>query len=383
MSVLNRLREHGAQSRAKIASALGLTRATVSSIVADLISASIVHETEYLAGEAGRPGLLMSLNANYGCILAVDLDLDRVAVVLANVGQEILWRESVPLSVGASSAEGLSAVSELIERALEVGKTRNLNCFGICVACAGMVDRQLGQLAYGPTSHWEHVSLKELWESRYGVPVYVENEAHAAAAWAHHYGPRPGARNLVYLSIGVGSAAGVFVDGVLLRGKQGFAGQVGHTFFADNGIRCSCGKNGCWVTEIGAMAVRRKLAEAGVVMPEESQPHGDWIESIYARVKKGDAAIEKVLESVGAQIGSGAARLVHTFNPSILIVGGRLGKLMSLFEPAIQEALLEQTLPIMAESLQIVVSDSGEDHLMGAFATVFDVLMRNPNLQDR
>jgi predicted NBD/HSP70 family sugar kinase len=383
VSVLNRLREHGAQSRAKIASALGLTRATVSSIVADLISASIVHETEYLAGEAGRPGLLMSLNANYGCILAVDLDLDRVAVVLANVGQEILWRESVPLSVGASSAEGLSAVSELIERALEVGKTRNLNCFGICVACAGMVDRQLGQLAYGPTSHWEHVSLKELWESRYGVPVYVENEAHAAAAWAHHYGPRPGARNLVYLSIGVGSAAGVFVDGVLLRGKQGFAGQVGHTFFADNGIRCSCGKNGCWVTEIGAMAVRRKLAEAGVVMPEESQPHGDWIESIYARVKKGDAAIEKVLESVGAQIGSGAARLVHTFNPSILIVGGRLGKLMSLFEPAIQEALLEQTLPIMAESLQIVVSDSGEDHLMGAFATVFDVLMRNPNLQDR
>jgi predicted NBD/HSP70 family sugar kinase len=159
--------------------------------------------------------------------------------------------------------------------------------------------------------------------------------------------------------------------------------DMNYTFFADNGIRCSCGKNGCWVTEIGAMAVRRKLAEAGVVMPEESQPHGDWIESIYARVKKGDAAIEKVLESVGAQIGSGAARLVHTFNPSILIVGGRLGKLMSLFEPAIQEALLEQTLPIMAESLQIVVSDSGEDHLMGAFATVFDVLMRNPNLQDR
>ncbi|TVP76299.1 MAG: ROK family transcriptional regulator [Puniceicoccaceae bacterium] len=382
VSVLNQLRSNGAQSRAKIASALGLTRATVSNIVAELIAASIVHETEYVTGEAGRPGLLVRLNANYGCMLAVDLDLDRTTVVLANVGQEILWRESRPLSVGAPAQEGLRVVSELIERALEVGQAKHLNCFGICVACAGMVDRLLGQLAYGPTSHWEHVSLRDEWESRFGVPVYVENEAHAGATWGHHYGPRPGVQDLVYLSLGVGLAAGVFVDGVLLRGQQGFAGQVGHTFFADNYVRCSCGKHGCWVTEIGAIAVRRKLVEAGVAIPEDAGANGDWVEWVYERANKGDAAIMNVLQSVGVQLGSGAARLVQTFNPSVLIVGGRLGKLMSLVEPTIQEALFEQTLPIMAKSLQVVVSDSSDNHLMGGLATVFDVLMRNPKLRD-
>jgi len=381
VSVLNQLRMHGEQSRANIASRLGLTRATVSSIVADFIKVSLIHETEYVVGVAGRPGLLLNLNANFGCMVAVDLDLDRATVVLANVEQEILWRDSMPLAVGASPEDALGCASAMIERALDVGKTGKLKCFGICVACAGMVDRELGQLAYGPTSHWKHIPVKEVWESRYGVPVYVENEAHAGATWWHHFGVRPGARNLVYLSLGVGLAAGVFVDGVLLRGKQGFAGQVGHTFFADNETRCHCGKDGCWVTEIGAIAVRRKLEEAGVHTSAGTEPDEDWIDFVYARAKDRDPLVINVLEAVGAQLGSGAARLVQTFNPSILIFGGRMGKLMSLVEPTIRNTILEQTLPIMTESLQVVVSDSGEDPLNGALATVFDALMRNPALQ--
>jgi len=380
VSVLNQLRQNGAQSRAKIASSLGLTRATISSIVAVFIKASLAHETEYIVGGAGRPGLLVSLNANYGSMLAVDLDLDQATVVLANVGQEILWRQSVPLSVGGSSEEGLALVSTLIERALEAGEVRNLKCLGMCVAFAGMVDRELGQLAYGPTSRWEHVPLKKTWEARYGVPVYVENEAHAGAIWGHHLGPRPGARNMVYLSLGVGLAAGVYVDGVLLRGKQGFAGQVGHTFFAENQVLCSCGKYGCWVTEIGAIAVKRKLIEAGVVISEKVESEEGWLDWVHAQARGGDATILKVLEAVAVQLGAGMAPLVQTFNPSILIVGGRIGKLMSLVEPFIREAMLAQTLPIMAKSLQIVVSDSSEDQLKGALMTVFDTLMRNPNL---
>jgi len=378
VSVLNQLRVNGVQSRANIASKLGLTRATVSNIVAELIEGSLVHETEYDTKGAGRPGLLLNFNANFGCMLAVDLDLDLVSVVLANLGKDVIYRESIPLSVSASSEESLAIVSQLIDRALKVGKARNLDCFGICVACAGMVDWKLGQLAYGPTSHWENVRLKTLWESRFDVPVYVENEAHAGAIWAHHFGPRPGAKNLIYLSIGVGLAAGIFVDGVLLRGEQGFAGQVGHTFFAENQLRCSCGKFGCWVTEIGALAVRSKLVTEGVEMPKEMESSRDWVDGIYAQAKSGDERILNVLESVALQVGLGVSPLVQTVNPSVLIIGGRLGKLMSLVESSISEAVQRQTLSIMAESLQIVVSDSGEDHLEGALATVVDALMLNP-----
>lgn len=380
VSVLNQLRTHGALSRAQIAGRLGLTRATVSNIATDLLEASLISETEYDEGGAGRPGLLLNLNPDCGSMIAVDIDLDRISVVLANVGQEIQWRSDMPLKAGAPADASLAQAAELIGEALQLSESKGLSCFGICVAWAGLVNREDGQLEYGPTFGWEHVPLKADWESRFGVPVYVENEAHAGAQGVHHLGPYAGTRNLIYLSLGVGLAAGVFVDGVLLRGKQGFAGQVGHTHFAENGIACSCGKSGCWVTEIGASALRRKLEAAGVAIPESKTAGVAWLDHVEAHARAGDAVVLSVLQELAQQLGRGSARLVQTFNPSIILIG-RMATLMGLVEPSIREALEAETLSYMAEPLRLVVSDSSEDHLQGCLATVFDSIMKNPAIR--
>lgn len=380
VSVLNQLRIHGSLSRAQIAARLGLTRATVSNIATDLLQASLISETEYDAGGAGRPGLLLNLNPDCGSMIAVGVDLDRISVVLANVGQAVLWRAELPIVAGAPADVSLDGAADLVEQALELSAEKGLRCFGLCVAWAGLVNRADGQLAYGPTFGWEHVPLKASWESRFGVPVYVENEAHAGALGVYHLGPYAGTRNLIYLSLGVGLAAGVFVDGVLLRGNEGFAGQVGHSYFADNGVECSCGKRGCWVTEIGVSAVRRKLEAAGVELVSDIESGVDWLDLVLRRAREGDAVVLDVLDEVGRQLGRGASRLVETFNPSILLIGGRLGPLMKLVEPVILEAMNVETLPYMAEPLGLVVSGSLDDHLQGCLATVFDAIMNNPSL---
>ena len=168
------------------------------------------------------------------------------------------------------------------------------------------------------------------------------------------------------------------VDGVLLRGKQGYAGQVGHTPFLDNGITCSCGKRGCWVTEIGVAAIRRKLTAAGVDLPGELAAGVDWLELVCEKACAGDAGVIAVLEGVARQIGSGLSRLVETFNPRVVIVGGRLGKLMQCVEPVIEEALLADALPYMAKDVELKVSGAGDDHTMGCLATVFDAILQNP-----
>jgi len=378
VSVLNQLRVNGPLSRANIASVLGLTRATVSNIVSDLIEASMVTETEYDAGRTGRPGLLLNLNPNCGSLMALDIDIDRVSVLMTNFGQEVLSREEVEIAPNCAANETLAVAAGLVERALEQSALSQLKCFGLCVAWAGLVDREDGQLAYGPTTGWEHVPLKCTWEQRFGMPVYVENEAHAGAIGAHHFGERQGVRNMIYLSLGVGLAAGVFVDGVLIRGKLGFAGQVGHTAFVDNGVNCSCGKKGCWVTEIGASAVLRKLAGAGVEISAYGASSVDWIESAIQKVQAGDSTVLAVLSDVGEQIGLGLARLVQTFNPSTVIVGGRLSELMRYVEPSIRAAILSDTLPYMTDPLDLIVGTSGDDSLRGGIATVFDAIMKNP-----
>jgi predicted NBD/HSP70 family sugar kinase len=380
ISVLQQLRLGGPQSRATIALQLGITRATVSNIAQDLIESALVEETEYVQGAAGRPGLLLALNPNAGCMIAVELDLDRISFVLANFGQEVLQRHDLPLSAGASSDYSLNLAADEIERFLGEGAKLGLRCLGICVAWAGLVDRAVGDLAHGPISGWEHVPLKLGWEARFGVPVYVENEAHVGAIGAQHFGSTRGVENLIYVSLGVGLAAGVFVNGILMRGHQGYAGQIGHTFFADNGVTCRCGRQGCWVTEIGAEAVLGKLKRAGFDRGPERDGPRDWLEDVQEQAQAGNPAVLGVLGEVARQLGQGLAGLVQIFNPSVVIVGGRLGVLMQWVKPVIHEELRRKTLPYIAEGVDVIVNSSDRDHMMGCLATVFDAVMQNPEI---
>lgn len=380
VSVLNQLRIKGPLSRANIALELGLTRATVSNIIADLIAASMVNETEYDTGRAGRPGLLLNLNPACGVMIAVDIDIDSISLLLTDFGQTILSREQIPFDRDSSAEAALAIAVQMVEKAILLGNSKGLSCLGLCVAWAGLVDRKEEQLAYGPTTGWQHIPLKSTWEARFGVPVYVENEAHAGAIGVHHFGDRSGVRDLIYLSLGAGLAAGVFVDGVLLRGQLGFAGQVGHNAFTDNGVACSCGQRGCWVTEIGAAAVLRKLTAAGIKIPEGNTSSDEWIDFVVHKAEAGDTGVLNVLSLIGEQIGVGLARLVQTFNPSTVVVGGRLSNLMKFVEPVIREVTLRETLAYMANPLEVTVGTSGDDALNGGIATVFDSMMKNPKI---
>lgn len=378
VSALNQLRRGGPMSRAQIAERLGLTRATVSNIVADLIGVSLVTESEFEEGGLGRRGMLLELNPACGSMIAVELDIDRVAVVLANVGMDFLWRGEVALARNVSPEEGMRSALELVEEAMEEGESRLLRCLGICVAWAGLVERKSGELALGPTSGWAGVAIKQNWEARFGVPVFVENEAHAGAIAAHHLGEPRGEADLIYLSLGVGLSAGVFVDGELLRGRQGFAGQVGHVPFVAGGELCGCGKCGCWVTEIGASGVLRKLERAGVGFGAGEGGDLGWIERICDLAAAGDERVLAALAEEGRQIGEGLVQLVQVFNPSRVVIGGHLRRLVKLCEGEIRRALEAGVLFPMRDGLTVAVSESEEDQLMGCLATVFDAVMKNP-----
>jgi predicted NBD/HSP70 family sugar kinase len=380
VSVLNQLRTKGALSRAQIAAELGLTRATVSNIVVDLLNASLLKETEYTEGGGGRPGLLLTINGAYGCMVAVEIDLDCISVAVADFSQTIFWREERLLRETSSAIGCLEVAANLITEALQQGAGRELECSGIGVAWAGLVGHEEGRLVYGPISGWEDIPLKADWEARFKVPVYIENEAYAAAVGVRHAGIREGESDLIYLSLGVGLAAGIITGGVLLRGRQGYAGQVGHMHFLDNGITCGCGKSGCWVTEVGALALKRKLAAKGLILPADWGSGIDWLDLVHKKALSGDVEVLQVLQAVGRQVGQGVAQLVQTFNPSTLVVGGRMGKVMRVVEPVIRETISAGVLPDLFENVELIVSDCEEDPLFGCMATIYDSVMANPVL---
>ncbi|MCH6255059.1 ROK family transcriptional regulator [Puniceicoccaceae bacterium K14] len=378
VNVLNQLRINRELSRANIAAKLGLTRATVSNIVSELIAAGLLLEAEYLEGQSGRPGLLLQLNPNFGAMIALEIDVDRVVIMLTNFKQVRLWRQSVAMPKGASVDTGLGLAEGLLSRALKIAKDKALRCLGIGVAWAGLVNRNSGELAYGPTSRWENVPLRQVWEDKYGLPVYVENEAHAAAIGMYHFNNDAEKNDIVYLSLGVGLGAGVIIDGNLLRGRQGYAGQVGHVSHSPNGHPCSCGKTGCWITEVGAVAILRELSNANVSVNHDASDEVAWIDQVCEMAEAGDEAVLSTLANIGQHLGEGIARLVETFNPSSVIVGGRLGKVIKYASPSIAEVLKNRPMHAMGESVELTVSCSEEDSLVGCLASVFDAAMKNP-----
>lgn len=107
-----------------------------------------------------------------------------------------------------------------------------------------------------------------------------------------------------------------------------------------------------------------------------------WVVCVQERVQAGDSVVIEVLGSVGRQFGSGLSRLVQLVNPSMVVLGGRLGGLLGCVESVVRDAMLAETLPYMAESLEVVVSGSGDGRLRGCLAMVFDVVMKNPPMVD-
>lgn len=379
LSVINQLRRKGALSRAQIATELGLTRATVSKITLDLLDASFVEETHLVEGKTGRPGMLLSLNAAYGFIVAVEIDIDRVSIAVADFSRKIFWRKERALAIGGSAERSLALIGGLIDAALAAGSARKLKCLGIGVAWAGLVAHEEGRLVYGPSSKWRNIGLKTLWEERYKVPVFVENEANAAALCCHHSDLISRTDDLIYLSLGGGLAAGIISQGHLLRGHMGFAGQIGHVPFSDNGITCGCGRKGCWVTEIGLAAIARKLQDRGIAGLSATSFEEDLISIVTGQAADANQAARAVLIEVGEKLALGAAQLIHTFNPSTLVVGGRLGKLLKLVEAEIREALAGLALPGMLDNFEFLVSDTGEDPLIGCLAIVHDAILSDPS----
>jgi len=146
----------------------------------------------------------------------------------ADFNGAILWEQSATISKDEPQADCIQTAEQLVQDTLTWGIGEGLKPLGIGLGLAGLVDSENGTLTYAPTLNWTDVPFKQLWENQFNIPVYLDNEANTSALGYHTYSDRSQARNLAYLSIGVGMAAGLMLEEHLFHGSSGFAGQAGH-----------------------------------------------------------------------------------------------------------------------------------------------------------
>ena len=379
--VLNQLRLNASLSRADLAKRIGLNRSTVSSIVAQLLEEKLIVETQFRTDKIGRPGLLLELNAQGGGAVGVEIGPAFVHVILTDFTANVLWRRRILIGEGEVQDTYIHIAEEMIRQALTVAEDMDLRVFGVGLALPGMVDARQGELRFAPNLRWRDVPFGSRWSGRFSMPVFVENNANAGAIGEYYFGAARDVADFVYLVGDVGIGGGIMVDGELLRGRGGFAGEIGHMTIVPDGDLCSCGKRGCWETVVGPRAVIADYQQRAGAMNPSVRLDVDNIGFAELADAAGmdDLAASAALQEAARYLGIGIANLVNIFNPQLIILGGVLGQVSELLVPRIRGIVKENSLFPMRAALSIVPSQHGaDDCVMGAVALVLDNVLREP-----
>src|SRR4051794_2722231 len=290
--VLRHLRDSGSRSRARIAQETGLNKATVSSLVAELIDRRLVTAGDvHRAGSVGRPGLIVHLDGGPVCGIGVELNVDYAATLVLDLRGKVLFEHLVALDVPALGAEAtLDAVAGLVMEAAAAAAARGACPVGVTVAVPGLVRSLDGVATYAPNIGWHDVPVLDGLRARIDLdcPIRVENDANLSAIAEWVMGSEARTPDLVYLTGEVGVGGGVIAGDQLLRGASGLSGEVGHTALGDPDVVCGCGRRGCWETVVGLAALLREAADPADPVHDPSRDLGIRLAEIGERADAGD-----------------------------------------------------------------------------------------------
>ncbi len=318
-TVLARLRDHGPRSRARLAADTGLTKATVSSLVGELVDRGLVAEGElHRPGSVGRPGTLVELDGRGVCGVGVEVNVDYLAVLVLDLRGTVRAERRLAVDVaGTPAAEVLVVASDLIVETLAAVPG---TAVGLTVAVPGAV--QGGVVRTAPNlPGWPGLDVAAGLAGT-GLPVTVANDADLSALAEWSAGPHAHVADLVYLTGEVGVGGGVVTGGRLLRGSTGLGGEVGHLALTPGDAPCGCGRRGCWETVVGLGALLRAAADPGDPLRDPGRDLEDRLAEVVARARAGDARTLAALTDIGTGLGVGAAVLVALLDPAVVVLGG-------------------------------------------------------------
>ena len=369
--VLRALSERSALSRAELVQYTGLARATVGSVLDDLIGAGLVRKTTEAAApgaRTGRPPQLLALEPRAAYAAGLDVGHDHVRAVLTDLVGTILWDESVQLDVDGDPDGALGTAVTLLDRAIEEVQVRPERILGLGLGIACPVHKTTGALhAEGIMPGWIGMRPAEELARHTGLSVRIINDANAGVLAERRYGAARDRANVVYLRLSSGIGAGVMCDGRMLLGCGGLAGELGHVTVEPQGDVCRCGNRGCLETVASPPAIASLLSRSWR-RPVSTAEVADLL-------RTGDRGALRAVEDAGDAVGRALAFSVMLLNPELIVVGGDLAAAgEALFEP-MRRTLARNTMGSHTEPLRIVPSSLGDSAgVRGAAALVLETV---------
>jgi predicted NBD/HSP70 family sugar kinase len=362
--VIEALRSRGGLSQAEIARATGLSRTTISTLVGELRSSGLLRVTDpVLPGtRGGRPGVQLLLEDPSQVVLAINFGHRHLQVAVGGLDHEILVEREVEVDVDHRAIAVLDLSAQLVAEVLASAGLERRQVRGAAIAVPGPINQSLGTV--GSTTilpDWVGLHVAEQMQERLGVPIAIENDANLGALGELAWGEGRGCSNFAYIKAATGIGAGLVVDGRLLRGRTGTAGEIGHVTLDEKGALCYCGSRGCLETVASGPAIVRRVAEGGSKNLELAE--------VIERALGGDWRCARAIADAGREIGVAVAGVCNLLNPERVIVGGTLSRAGDLLLDPLRESISRLSVQAAAESVQVVRAHFVErSEVMGCLA---------------
>ncbi|MEU3148566.1 MULTISPECIES: ROK family transcriptional regulator [unclassified Streptomyces] len=364
--VMHTVSAQGPLSRAAVASRIGLTRAAVSTLVDELIRWGLLEELgPERPGRVGRPGSALAVSGRGPSGIGAEIGVDHLAVCAVDLRGEVRTRavRHVP-NRGRAPRAVIGELTALLLRVVATIEDEGLWPAGLTVAVPGLVARDARTVVRAPNLGWHDTDLGALLPARF--PLTVANEADCGALaelWLGEETPR----DFLHVSAEIGIGAAVVVDGQLLLGKRGFAGELGHVPVWPDGPECACGGRGCLEQYAGEEAV---LRAAGL------EPGEDRVGLLAGRAEQGDPAVRRALHDAGTALGIALTGAVNLLDPESVVLGGALSGLAPWLLPSLRSELARRT---AGPACPVSVSALGpEGPLLGAAHSVIRGVLDDP-----
>lgn len=387
--VMRHIARHGPRSRVQIAAETGLNKATVSSLVAELMDRGLLTEAAPASlGAVGRPAREVRLAGDGIAGIGLEVGEHHLLACAVDLTGVVRFRKlASDDNRGRAADDVLDQLANLGAEAVEVLDSQQLAPVGVTVAVPGLVDASRGLLLVAPNLGWYDMPVSAYLHERIGpvgFPIRTDNDANLGALRELWEGAGRSLRDFVYVygEIGAGVGGGIVVRGELHRGLADSGGELGHTQLARRGPRCRCGNIGCLETLAGWDALRR-LAGLGPYEPAAGRDETART-TLVARAESGDRRTLRALTEVAGWLSAGLSSVVNVLGSQAVVLGGYYVDFAAWLVPAIERGLAQRVLRAKWSRCPVLVSDLGEEApVRGAAALSLHEVLADPTVVER
>ena len=354
-------------SRSDLAEMMNIAPSHVGVLTRKALNDGYLIEDGFAPSQGGRRRVLLKANPNFAKLIGVDIGRARIRIVVTDFVGKTLNYKWLPTETFKGKDHVLRAVCDELKAQLSLFPS----VAAIGITHSGVIDPQAGKVLFWPmVQGWENIPLRQIIEDDHGLPTFVVGDSvRAAAITEKRFGHGKGLNSFVLVAVGWGIGAAMYVNGHMHVGRDGLAGELGHTTVAEDGEICSCGNQGCLELYSSAAAIIRRIRselERGV-SSSLIQDVGGVLEQLsmevtVAAAKSHDRLSERVVSEAGMHLGIALASMVNLLNPEKVILTGSVPQVAGevLLGPLLY-SLRQRGLPRAVKDLPVVVSEFGEE----------------------